>query len=122
MLTFEEYRDAGGTGTLEEFGQRMAVVWPIVDDAVMGRWDQIDDARLPAARLIVTQMLDHADEIEEEQAGGQLTSFSNGVTSYGFGSAQDGQASGIVRRYVDRLVEVLPVSIVSRAIGREECR
>lgn len=117
MITFAEYRDAGGTGTLEEFGERMAFIWPIIDDTVMHRWDDIPAQYRPDVDTIVARMLDDYDAIKEEEQGGRVTSFSNGVASYGFASSTDAAAGGIAQRYINAIVRMLPVSIVSRVIG-----
>lgn len=117
MLTFEQYRDAGGEGTLEEFGERMAFVWLIIDDVVMHRWDEIPEPQANAARIIAARMLDDYDAIKEEEEGGTLTSFSNGVASYGFSGGSSTQTrTGVEAHYIDALVRLLPVGIVSRAL------
>ena len=119
-LTFEQYRALGGDLDEEAFEKAERAAEAVVDDATLGRLRAVDWSWCSDSVAYATFMaMEAAPAIaaEERCSGQQVTSFSNGVNSFGFGGRAEGVVSSARSQLYTSICAVLPAALVSVCVG-----
>ena len=123
-LSWQEYSDMGGTAIGEaEYGTALEEAREILGLITLGRlcspyasrkWER-EEKR---ATYIVLEALPALHEAwqTDTTAGAKLTSFSNGVDSYGFGTEDESAYEALLETLRARVVSILPVELCSSCV------
>lgn len=119
-LTHDEYEALGGTLGEAEYAPLEAEAEAMMDELTMGR---VADMPQPYPGYVARAMyylVGQADAISKAEgavaSGSQVSTFSNGVDSFGFVTSQDASYNAAWELAKARVVAMLPVALVSRAV------
>lgn len=106
-LTFAEYGTLGGTITTES-------VFTVLERKAERKLDYFTQDRLKTATTIISEvkelMVEFVDKIQNSPLNGNVTSYSNGIESFGFGT---NQTDALESELYNLAVEYLPIELIS---------
>lgn len=118
-LTYAEYQAAGGTMEEAEFSRSEALAETYMDAWTLNRLhvpEAVPEGAESRVKAAMRVLVDYLPSIEAEgfrkAEGQEVTSFSNGVTSLGFGSAESGKSAATLAAY-RAVVNMLPLELSS---------
>ena len=123
-LSWQEYSDMGGTAIGEaEYEAALAEAEETLGYLTLGRfcspyasrkWER-EEKRATYVVLEALPALHEAWQMDTT-AGAKLTSFSNGVDSYGFGTEDESAYEALLETLRARVVAILPVELCSACV------
>ena len=127
-LTFEEYKQLGGTYDEEQFAAYEPQAEVLLDNWTLNRLRNEDvqkdvawlgyDKHVKAVMVKLVQDWPAIQKARETRAsGGEVTSFSNGVNSFSFGAGSSGRATDAEDMAYYEACQLLPVDLISAAVG-----
>lgn len=126
-LTFEEYKQLGGTYDEEGFASYEPRAEVLLDhwtlnrlhsEDVQGDMEQLGyDKSVKAVMVMLVDGWPAIQKARETRAsGGEVTSFSNGVNSFSFGAGSSGRATNAEDMAYYEACQMLPVDLVSACV------
>lgn len=112
-LTYSEYATYGGTLSQAEFNAKEPWAELLIDQWTLGRMKSLgtipEEAKRALALLVdmVEGILDSFETVND------LTSFNNGVTSFGFAAADGGTGHQAYIRAYEAVTAILPIELCS---------
>lgn len=133
-LSFKAYQESGGTLDEAEFEKAEGYAETLIDHWTLNRlrvdevWDDLAALGLDSkVEIAMIELVDRVPSIiaarKAKAEGSEVTSFSNGVNSFGFGSGST--ASGMTQAESEAYAEVcylLPVELVSACVSYNHAR
>lgn len=105
-ITYEEYQDLGGTISEDKFN--------ILERKARRKLDYFTQDRLKVVETIIDEvkelMTEFIDKLSNIPLNGNITSYSNGIESFGFG---ENQISALNTELYDLAIEYLPIEYIS---------
>ena len=115
-LTYEEYKEMGGSSVSEQdFQQAERRARALMDDWTMGRVRAMQEAGGPVPECVKEAMCIAVDAVPG-LSGERVSSFDNGVDTFTVDTSREGTGE----RY-DAVCAMLPVRLVSRWAGDWPC-
>lgn len=122
-LDYETYVEFGGvTWSEDDYATAEQLAELIMDDVTLNRLQSIDwstyEHAVQRAMLVILETLPALNDAYSLDTSGQgLSSFSNGVDSFSFANAEDGEADAIRSALYKQLMSMLPVPLCSACVG-----
>ena len=124
-ISYEEYASMGGTADEEQFNMREPLAEIYMDDWTLNRLHDEEVApsgNVPqSVKWAMRYLVDYVQSISEGFAtsvqGKELSSFSNGVTSLGFVSAEQGQGVQAYDAAKAHIMRMLPIELCSACVS-----
>lgn len=106
-LTFSEYTELGGTIVSES-------VFNPLERKAERKLDHFTQDRLKTATAIISEvkelMVEFVDRIQNSPLNGNVTSYSNGIESFGF---KENQTDAFNKELHELAIEYLPIELIS---------
>lgn len=129
ILSYDQYVADGGIAYTEEaFTAAEARAEDILNAVTLYRLDSVDwsswEGLIERALVLIIETLPALEESYKTRisGSGQLTSFNNGVNSFGFGSVSTGDEDEVMQALVAELQAILPVELVSGCVAYNHAR
>ena len=112
-LTFQEYQNLGGTVSTTDFN--------IYEPKARRKLDYFTQNRLQSLTVIISEvkelMTEFINRMSISPLNGNVTSYSNGIESFGFGQNQTDALNGELYQLA---IEYLPIELITATIDEVE--
>lgn len=124
-LTYGDYVAMGGTLTEKEFASAELYAETLLDSMTLGRIRNPDSRKpdgweksVKAAMLVVVdRVADIRAAFSASATNSNVTSYSNGTDSFGFGSVDAGASNPALTATYDEVATILPVELCSSCVS-----